>query len=101
MYDVVTQLGLGLHVVYFSPFAGTGPLVQTMFCRLFILLKPERLMGLGLSVIDYAQQPTGTSLSAAILDLDRRQDKVEEGNFSKQGQVIIVIRVLVLFSDTT
>ena len=24
----------------------------TMFCRLFILLKPERLMGLGLSVID-------------------------------------------------
>ena len=52
MYAVVTQLGLGLHVVYFCPLAGTGPLVQTMFCRLFILLKPERLMGLGLSVID-------------------------------------------------
>ena len=34
MYAVVTQLGLGLHVVYFCPFAGTGPLVQAMFCRL-------------------------------------------------------------------
>ena len=46
--------------------------------------------------LDYAQQPTGTSLLAAILDLDPRQSKVEEGNFSKQGQVIIVIRVIVL-----
>ena len=45
--------------------------------------------------LDYTQQPTGTSLSAAILDSDRRQGKVEEGNFSKQGQVITVIRVLV------
>ena len=45
---VVTQLGLGL--VYFCPFAGTGPLDDV--CRLFILIKPERLMGLGLSVIN-------------------------------------------------
>ena len=48
--------------------------------------------------LDYAQQPKGTSLSAAILDLDRRQGKVEEGNFSKKGRVITAIRVLVLLS---
>ena len=29
--------------------------------------------------LDYVQQPMGTSLSAAILDLDQRQGKVEEG----------------------
>ena len=48
--------------------------------------------------LDNAQQPKGTSLSAAILDLDQRQGKVEEGNFSKKGHVITAKQVLVLLS---
>ena len=57
---VVTQLGLdytsqlGLEYSLFLSFTGLLLVrgLWTMFCRLFILLKPKRLMGLGLSVIN-------------------------------------------------
>ena len=57
---VVTQLGLdytsqlGLVCSLFLSFSGLLLVrgLWTMFCRLFILLKPERVMDLGLSVIN-------------------------------------------------
>ena len=58
---VVTQLGRGLDVVYFCPFAGT--VLWTMYCRLFIWLNSERFMGLGLSVIDRLSRSLGFRLT--------------------------------------
>ena len=46
-------LGLGPMFSLFLSFSGLSLVrgLWTMFCRLFILLEPKRLMGLGLSVV--------------------------------------------------
>ena len=51
--------------------------------------------------LDYAQQPTGTSLSAAILVLDLIQGKVEKENFSKKDMLLQQYEFLCYFPDTT